>query len=188
MTDWTEGYVADIDYTFSYCPELNPLRVKLAFLSKGLLAPEIGTACELGFGQGLGTNIHAAGSTVEWHGTDFNPSQAEFAQELARVSGAGARLYDDAFEDFCRRENLPDFDFIGLHGIWSWVNDRNRGIIVDFVRRKLKPGGVVYLGYNAAPGWAGFVPMREMMKRYGEVMVAQSHGGVDRIEVAVDFA
>jgi len=188
MSDWTEGYVADVDYTFSYCYELNPVRAPLAFLSKGLLPPRIETACELGFGQGLGTNIHAAASAVEWWGTDFNPAQTGFARDLARAAGSNARLFEEAFEAFCRRDDLPDFDFIGMHGIWSWVSDRNREAIVAFVRRKLKPGGVLYAGYNAAPGWAGFVPMRDLMKRYSEIMLPQAFGALDRIDAAVVFA
>ena len=32
MTDWTDGYTADIDASFSYNSELNPLRLRLAFL------------------------------------------------------------------------------------------------------------------------------------------------------------
>ena len=94
MTDWTSGYVADIGYTFGYYTELNPLRVKLAFLDAGLLAPETGSACELGFGQGLSANMHAAATRTQWCGTDFNPAQASFAQELVNVSGSQARLFD----------------------------------------------------------------------------------------------
>ena len=122
MSDWTAGYVADIGYTYGYYGELNPLRARLAFLHAGLALPSAGAACELGFGQGLSANFHAAGSTVRWNGTDFNPSQAAFAKELAAVSGAGAQLFDDAFADFAQRPDLPDFDFIGLHGIWSWIS------------------------------------------------------------------
>jgi len=43
------------------------------------VCPAFGVACELGFGQGLSANLHAAGSLIEWHGTDFNPAQAGFA-------------------------------------------------------------------------------------------------------------
>jgi hypothetical protein len=60
MIDWTSGYVADIGYTFGYYEELNPGRVRLAFLNQGLVFPEVGAACELGFGQGLSANFHAA--------------------------------------------------------------------------------------------------------------------------------
>jgi hypothetical protein len=74
MIDWTAGYVADIGYTYAYYTELNPHRVRLAFLNQGLVFPAVVTACELGFGQGLSVNIHAAASVLQWHGTDFNPS------------------------------------------------------------------------------------------------------------------
>ena len=66
MSDWTAGYVADIGYTYGYYTELNPLRVKLAFLNVGLSYPEMGTACELGFGQGMSTNLQAAASVVRY--------------------------------------------------------------------------------------------------------------------------
>jgi SAM-dependent methyltransferase len=188
MSDWTAGYVADIGYTYGYYTELNPLRIKLAFINAGLALPEIGTACELGFGQGLSANIHAAASVTEWHGTDFNPSQAGFAQELASVSGAGAKLVDDAFEQFAQRSDLPDFDYIGLHGIWSWISDENRSVIVDFIRRKLKVGGVLYISYNTMPGWAAFAPMRHLMTEHAEKLGAEGIGIVDRVGSAIDFA
>ncbi|EHJ46014.1 Methyltransferase regulatory domain-containing protein (plasmid) [Solidesulfovibrio carbinoliphilus subsp. oakridgensis] len=187
MQDWTAGYVADIGYTYGYYTELNPLRVKLAFLNAGLRFPETGTACELGFGQGLSVNIHATAAVTQWHGTDFNPSQAGFARELATASGGGARLYDDAFADFATKPDLPDFDFIGVHGIWSWISDANRAVIVDFVRRKLKVGGVLYISYNTLPGWAAFAPMRHLMTEHATMMGCQGQGIVPRIEGALDF-
>lgn len=188
MTDWTAGYVADIGYTFGYYAELNPLRVKLAFLNAGLVCPETGAACELGFGQGMSANIHAAASVTQWHGTDFNPSQAAFAQELATVSGASAQLYDEAFANFANRADLPEFDYIGIHGIWSWISDENRAVIVDFIRRKLKAGGVLYISYNTQPGWAAMVPMRDLLNEHASVMGASGHGIVPRIDAALDFA
>jgi SAM-dependent methyltransferase len=188
MTDWSSGYVADIGYTYGYYQELNPLRVKLAFLNAGLSHPDIITACELGFGQGMSANLHAAASITEWHGTDFNPSQAAFAQELAHVAGAGAKLYDEAFADFANRPDLPDFDYIGLHGIWSWISDENRAVIVDFLRRKLKVGGVLYVSYNTLPGWAAFAPMRHLMVEHAEVLGSEGRGIVSRVNGALDFA
>lgn len=187
MRDWTAGYVAEIGYTFGYYTELNPLRVRLAFLNAGLALPEGGTACELGFGQGMSANLHAAASVTQWFGTDFNPSQAAFAQELAGISGSGARLFDEAFEHFCARGDLPEFDFIGLHGIWSWISVENRAVIVDFVRRKLKVGGVLYISYNTQPGWASLVPLRHLLTRHAEVMGAPGSGILSRIDGAMAF-
>lgn len=193
MSDWTAGYVADLGYTFGYYPELNPLRVPLAFTDAGLAAPAglIGvgeaTACELGFGQGLSVNIHAAASNVSWWGTDFNPSQAGFAHSLAAASGAGASLFDEAFAEFCSRSDLPEFDFICMHGIWSWISDENRSILVDFIRRKLKVGGVLYISYNTLPGWATFSPIRHLMTEHAKILGAEGSGVVRRIEGAIDF-
>jgi SAM-dependent methyltransferase len=188
MTDWSAGYIADIGYTYGYYTELNPMRLALPFLNAGLTVPEVGTACELGFGQGLSANLHAAASVTSWHGTDFNPAQAGFAQELARSCGNGAQLFDDSFADFCQRPDLPEFDFIGLHGIWSWISDANRRVIVDFVRRKLKVGGVLYISYNTLPGWAAFAPMRHLMTEHAETLGAEGRGIVNRLEGAIEFA
>lgn len=188
MNDWTAGYVADIGYTFGYYTELNPLRVKLAFLNAGLVCPEFGAACELGFGQGLSVNLHAAASVTQWHGADFNPAQAGFAQELAAVLGSGAKLSDEDFADFANRADLPDFDYIGLHGTWSWISDENRAVIVDFLRCKLKVGGVFYVSYNTQPGWAAMAPMRHLLTQHAEVMGAPGQGIVSRIDAAIDFA
>lgn len=188
MNDWTSGYVADIEYTYGYYAELNPLRSRLALLKSGIACPEYGTACELGFGQGLATNVHASASNCDWYGTDFNPSQAGFAQELAQVSGNSAQLFDQSFEDFCSRSDLPDFDFIGIHGIWSWISVENRNIIVDFIKRKLKVGGVVFISYNTFPGWANFAPVRKLMTQHAEVIGSEGSGIVNRIEGALEFA
>jgi SAM-dependent methyltransferase len=188
MTDWTAGYVADIGYTFGYYQELNPLRTRLAFLNAGLVPPEHGVHCELGYGQGLSANIHAAAAASVWYATDFNPSQAAFAQSVAAASGANAHLTDEAFADFCTRTDLPAFDSIGLHGIWSWINDDNRAVIVDFIRRKLKVGGVLYISYNTQPGWAAMAPMRDLLTEHSEVMGVAGHGIAHRIDGALDFA
>lgn len=188
MSDWTGGYTADINYTFGYYPEMNPLRSRLAFAHAGLAAPSFGTACELGFGQGISVNMHAAASGTAWFGTDFNPAQAGFAQELARASGAAASLFDEAFADFACRSDLPEFDFIGLHGIWSWISAENRATIADFIRRKLKVGGVLYISYNTLPGWAGFAPMRHLLAEHAAVLGAAGTGSVDRADGAIAFA
>jgi SAM-dependent methyltransferase len=186
-TDWSSGYVADIGYTYGYYAELNPLRMQLAFLHAGLVAPAVGTSCELGFGQGMSANLHAAATVTRWYGTDFNPAQAGFARELADAAGAQASLYDESFAEFGQRADLPEFDFIGLHGIWSWISDENRATVVDFIRRKLKVGGVLYISYNTQPGWAPFVPLRHLMTEHAEVVGAAGDGIVNRIDGALAF-
>ena len=188
MADRTDGYVTDIGYTHGYYPELNPVQMRLALLNAGFAVPEISTACELGFGQGLSINLHAAASGTHWYGTDLNAAHAAFARQLAAASGADIDLYEDSFEEFASRTDLPPFDHIGLHGVWSWVSDRNRTVIVDFIRRKLKPGGVLYIGYNTLPGRAAFAPVRHLLAEHVNRGEAESRGIVERIDDAIAFS
>ena len=183
MTQGADGYVSQIGYAFAYHPELNPLRARLALLNAGWAPPQVQNACELGYGQGLAVNIHAAASDVRWRGTDAMPEHAAFARELARASGAD--LDGQTFEAFCAREGLPEFDFIGLHGVWSWISEANARTIVDFIGRRLRVAGVVYVSYNALPGAAAMAPLRRLLAAH-----AEAAGGPigERIDAAFDFA
>jgi len=188
MSDWSAGYVDQIDYTYGYCDELNPLRARLPLLLAGYPCAAAAYACELGFGHGVSVNMHAAASTTQWYGTDFNPNQAGFARGLAARSGADAKLEGQRFAEFCARTDLPDFDFIGMHGLWSWISAANRALIIDFVARKLKPGGVLYLSYNALPGWTAMLPVRELMYRHFEASASTQADPSQRIRDAVAHA
>ncbi len=187
MQDWSDGYMTDVAYTYGYYPELNPLRAHLSLLEAGFVPPDVRNACELGFGQGISVNIHAAAAGATWHGTDFNPAQVGFARELAHGLPLADKLSDEAFEAFCRRDDLPQFDFIALHGIWSWISDANRNLIASFIERKLKVGGVVYVSYNTQPGWAATGPLTELMAGFDAALNPPGIGSTARIDAALDF-
>ena len=184
MTTWTEGYVTEIDYSYAYFNELNPVRATMGLLTSQCTPPKIRHACELGFGQGLSINFHAAATDVEWWGTDFNPQQAAFAKDLSEFSGA--HIFDTSFEVFCSRNDLPEFDFIVLHGIWSWISERNRHIICDFIHRKLSIGGIVYISYNTLPGWAAAAPLRELIANIS-TGIGSFGNTIERIETGLQF-
>lgn len=169
MSSWSEGYVNHVTYTHGYYPSLNPRNMIIPFLMARLPVPKVVNACELGFGQGVSLNVHAAAGRAKWYATDFNPAHALFAQNLADHGDAQKLLIaDQGFNEFCRRDDLPEFDFIGLHGIWSWISEDNRRIIVDFIRRKLKLGGVLYVSYNTLPGWSANAPLRHLLLQYNK--------------------
>ncbi len=185
---WSAGYVTDVDYTYGYYSELNPYYARFVLQDAGYALPAWHTACELGFGQGISVNLHAAGGSLQWYANDFNPQHAAFAQALAAASGSGAVLSDESFAEFCTRDDLPAFDFIGLHGIWSWISADNRALIVDFVRRKLRVGGVLYISYNTLPGWAAFTPLRKLFASHAERMSAPGAGVEAQVKAALDFS
>jgi SAM-dependent methyltransferase len=186
--DWAHGYVTDIGYTNGYIPELNPSRVALPLAQAGLASPTIETACELGFGQGFSLAVHASASHVGWWGADVNPSHTANARGLIAAGGGQAQASDEAFADFCQRSDLPDFDFIGLHGVWSWVDADNKAVIADFMRRKLKVGGVVYISYNTLPGWNAMAPVRHLMTQHQAALSGPGAGRAARVDAALKFA
>lgn len=183
--DWNEGYRTDIPYTFGYYGEMNPANIRLCILLAGLVPPKFETACELGYGQGVGLNIHAAAEFTEWHGTDFNPVQVVGAREMAQYSGA--HVYGDSFRDFCENPNLPQFDYIALHGIWSWISPKNRAEIIHFIDKKLVPGGALYISYNTNPGRAYMKPVRDLLKLHDEIMGAPGDSITDRVAQSIKF-
>lgn len=188
MSDWTAGYVTEIDYTYGYYAELSPVRARYAFLMAGLAFPEVENACELAFGQGVTLNIHAAAQSAHCFGNDFNPAQAMFAREMAQAAGSGAEITDESFEQVCQRTDLPDFDFIALHGIFSWVTPENQAHIEEFIRRKLKVGGVLYMSYNTYPGWSAMMPMQHLLSQHAQIMGADGVGVLQRLDASLQFA
>ena len=49
-------------------------------------------------------------------------------------------------------------------------------MIIDFIRRKLKVGGVMYISYNSMPGWAVVAPLQHLLLEHSEVMGAPGRG------------
>jgi SAM-dependent methyltransferase len=189
MSDWTSGYVADIGYTHGFYRELTPAVLQVVTLSKGIAGPASGAPlayCELGCGQGFSANLLAAANPhVQYYANDFNPAHIVGAQALAREGEVGnVHFYDDAFAEFLEREELPQFDVISLHGIYSWIAPEHRATIVEFIKRKLKPGGLVYISYNCLPGWAPGAPMRHLMYLHGK---AQGGPTITRLDPALEF-
>ena len=188
--EWSDGYYTDLEYTHGYYKDLNPGMLRLACLVAGIEPPPATGLryLELGYGQGLSLNIHAAATDGEYWGTDFNPTQATQAAALAQASGADLRLFDQSFEEFAARDDLPQFDVIALHGIWSWVSDRNRAFIAEIIRKNLRIGGIAFISYNCLPGWAASMPVRHLMTLHTEFAGADIGGAEGKIEAALGFA
>ena len=184
---WDSEYISEIEYLYGYYSELSPVRLKLALLSRGI-QHSVGsypTYLELGFGQGLSLNINAAVTSGAFYGTDFNPGQAAHANDLSMATGKDIKIFDDSFEDLASRTDLPEFDIIALHGIWSWVSDDSRAAIVDIISKKLKIGGILYISYNVTPGWSPAVPLRHLMSEYAK---RSATGGIlSRVEQSIAF-
>lgn len=190
-----EGYVTDIEYLSTYIREITPGFIRFNLLVQGFDLPDLAEGeqfryMELGYGQGVSLNIHAASMPGEFWGTDFMPEHTANAQDMtnaARLDNVRAlNLSFAELDALGEKGGLPMFDLITLHGVWSWVSGDNQRQILDVVRRHLKPGGAVYVSYNAMPGWASFMPIRELMALHAERKNADKDS-VIRTRLAMDY-
>lgn len=166
---WNNGYVSDIEYPAGFFPEQAPAHLNAACLLNGyqpvaLDAPF--TYCELGCGPGLTVSALAASNPQgQFYACDFNPAHIAEGRELAGEAGLdNLTLLENSFADLAGGAvELPMFDFVTMYGVYGWVNDENRALIVDFLARYVKPGGVVYVNYNTMPGWAAVHPLQKLI-------------------------
>src|SRR5690606_37217091 len=74
------------------------------------------------------------------------------------------------FEQMAAAANnmLPDadpFDFITVHGVYSWISPAARAAIRQIVTDRLAPGGLLYLHYTSHPGQSVFAGAQAMLRR-----------------------
>ncbi|WP_114393738.1 class I SAM-dependent methyltransferase [Oleisolibacter albus] len=189
MQPWTDGYVTEVPYTAGHHAAMMPRNLALALLSAGIRPPDLEpgfTYCELGFGRGFSLALTAAANpTGRFYGNDFNPDHVGEAAALALRAGLDNLTVSGCDFAGYRDEDLPAFDIIALHGIWSWVDAGQRALLLDFIRHRLKPGGLVYLGYNVLPGWSQHLGLRRLML---DRLLAEDGPLSRRIPAAVAFA
>lgn len=192
MTSWGGGYVLDVEYTSGFYRELSPVFLDFVCLLMGFTPPEKSRStsyCEIACGQGFGTTLLAATNPgMRFVGFDFNPSQIVNARRLASEAKIGnVEFFDYSFEEAIQRSSdlSPPFDYIVLHGIYSWISPENRRLIVDLASRFLKPGGVLYVSYNCMPGWAAAAPLQRLIRERASREAGRSD---HRAQMAIEFA
>jgi SAM-dependent methyltransferase len=168
MTRDLHGYAADIPYLRDFKPMLAPAWLDHVALVAGVEPParEAGFAwCDLGCGQGVTANILAATHrTGTFHAIDAMPSHIEHAQRLA-AEAAIANVHHHCVDFAAAADlDLPLFDYIVAHGVYSWVDAVNQSALRRFIDQRLKPGGLVYVSYNAMPGWARDLPFQRLAR------------------------
>lgn len=181
------GYTKEIEYTGNFYPDWSMSNLALQCLLKGIELPKIANACELGFGQGVTMNVMAASSDVKWYGTDFLVAHAQHAQMLADASGHNASIYNYSFEDFFKLENLPKFDLIVLHGVFSWISKKNQDLILSFIDTHLSEKGLLYISYNARPGSESFKPAQYLINKLHSQIGLSFSDPVAQIGHVLDF-
>ena len=188
MTRDLHGYATDIPYLRDFKPPLAPAWLDHVAMVAGFEPPvrKAGFAwCDLGCGQGVTANIlastHARGT---FHAIDAMPVHIDHARQLAEE----AAISNVSFHcvDFAAAVDLelPLFDYIVAHGVYSWVDTASQRALRRFFDRRLKPGGLVYVSYNAMPGWSRDLPFQRLVR---ELARGSSGDSAARLAAALDI-
>src|ERR1700722_450918 len=177
MSDWGGGYVTDVTYTTGWYSQQSPAIVAIAAIIGGARATvpagdDPMQVMELGCGFGYAAMALAA-SNPSWSvvGVDFIPAHIAGAREWAAEAGLTNVRFIEAdlssWEDHPEMANLPEMDFITMHGVWSWVPPATRSGIVRLLARKVLPGGLVHVSYNNLPGWQSRLGAARVIREVG---------------------
>lgn len=89
-------------------------------------------------------------------------------------------------------ESFGKFDYIIVHGIWSWVPDAVKDKIFSICRNNLTEQGIAYISYNVYPGWKRQEQLREIMYFAGrdvleEPLEARTRKGLDALKALAEI-
>jgi methyltransferase-like protein/SAM-dependent methyltransferase len=155
----------EIPYTSQPYAHSHPERLAAVAKILGLEPPALEGCRVLELGCAAGNNLipmamSLPGST--FLGIDL--SERQIAEGKAAIDAMGLKNLE------LRRENILNisadygrFDFIIVHGIYSWVPSPVQEQILKVCKQNLSASGVAYVSYNVLPGWHMRGMIRDMM-------------------------
>ena len=172
------GYITDVAYVRNFFAETAPAWLDHVALLSGFAPKErdAGFAwCDLGCGHGVTAAILAATHpNGRFHGIDAMPLHIDGARRFASDAEIPNISFHAADFGYAAELDFPGFDYIVSHGVYAWVGQRARQSWRRFIDRHLKPGGLVYVSYNAMPGRAADLPLQRLFRALGRSMPGNS--------------
>jgi len=130
---------------------LNPAPIK------GARVLELGSSCG---GNIIPQALYNPEATFT--GIDLSPVQIKHGNELIKSIGlTNITLLEKDIMDI--DDDFGTFDYIIVHGIWSWVPDIVKDKILSICNRNLSDRGIAYVSYNTYPGWKRLEQIRDIM-------------------------
>jgi SAM-dependent methyltransferase len=173
----------DIPYPSNFYSYQTPASLDYVAAINGI-APPVPSATpftylDLGCGDGFTIVLLAAAyPQCRFIGVDINPEHIAIGTALAQAGGVdNVRLIEGGFEDW-RALDLPDCDYITMHGVYAWISEAARGAVLDLLVARLKPGGLLYVSYNAYPGWGAVAPLRQLLLDYASSLAGDKLANV----------
>ena len=131
----------------------------------GLTPKDSRKARILELGSSFGGNIITQAlynPEAEFVGVDLTAEQVKKGNEVIEKIGLkNIKLIEKNILDI--NEDFGKFDYIIVHGVFSWVPDIVKEKIIKICNENLTEEGIAYISYNTYPGWKEPDKIREMM-------------------------
>lgn len=181
------GYVTDSTYADTFFRELSPAWLNyVAALHGAKPRPLDETFRYLELGCGFGTTCAlnaAAFPGASFDACDFNAAHVHGGVAFAaRLGLRNITFHETAFHQLLE-SNLEPYHFIVMHGVHSWVDSSTRQVLRRLVDRLLVPGGVLYVSYNALPGWSAELSLRRLLV---ELAASEAGPAAQRAAIAAE--
>lgn len=158
-----------VPYESFAIPETHPDHLGSLGVLLGIDAAPADDCRVLELGSAAGGNLipmafHLPGS--DFLGVELSAQQAGRGQALIAELGLGncRLLHQDILSlDPDPTRGLGTFDYILVHGVYSWVPEPVREHILGLCGGLLSPQGIAYVSYNVLPGWHNRGMLRDML-------------------------
>jgi 2-polyprenyl-3-methyl-5-hydroxy-6-metoxy-1,4-benzoquinol methylase len=131
----------------------------------GLNPPDFKKASVLELGcAGGGNLLPLALLYPEASFTGLDLSQEQIAEANEGKKALKLKNIDFKQQDittFDLKAHAGKFDYIIVHGVFSWVPEPVRGKILELCQSCLSPDGLALISYNTLPGWNAVRSLRE---------------------------
>lgn len=178
--------INDVTYINPFYPFLAPAWLDHVALVNGVMPPERCRGfswCDLGCGFGVtAIGLAATHPSGCFLGVDMNAGHMDEARCLARNAGVENVTFLTTDIATADRE-MESLDYIVAHGFYTWVGAETQAELRRFISRHLKPGGLVYISYNAMPGWQRELPFQRLLHAFAG---AVSGNSVERVKAALE--
>ncbi len=144
----------DMPYVSHPFQQTHPDRLATIARLLNLSTPEVKNCKVLEIGCASGNNLIPMAEQLpegRFLGIDYAENQIAAGHKvLKNLELPNLELRCQSIIDFNEPTN---FDFIIVHGVYSWVPKDVQEKILEICKKNLSPDGIAYVSYNVLPGW-----------------------------------
>jgi methyltransferase-like protein/SAM-dependent methyltransferase len=164
MSEETNSY-DEVPYTSDPFPQTHPAVLASVATLLGVSVPPVDQCRVLEIGCASGGNLIPMAQELpgsKFVGIDLSARQIKEGTDAIAVLGlTNIELHKKDVMDVT--PEFGEFDYIIVHGVFSWVPPEVASKILDVCSKNLSPKGIAYVSYNTLPGWHIRGMIRDMM-------------------------